>query len=67
MSYFSAFAIEFIFKVSSASTLPNFAVRMRDSDSICQPVPMHMTPSSLAERNRDPVSSIFYYFIGVNW
>jgi len=40
--------------VSSASTLPNFAVRMRDSDSICQPVPMRMTPSSLAERNRDP-------------
>lgn len=40
--------------VSSASTLPKFATTMSNKTEIFQPVPMRMTPSSMAARTSHP-------------
>lgn len=37
--------------VSSVRTLPHFADEIRDSESMCQPEPLRMTPKSMAARN----------------
>ncbi|CBY11364.1 unnamed protein product [Oikopleura dioica] len=38
--------------VSSANTLPNFAVNVKDGDHLHAPVPLRMTPNSMAARTK---------------